>query len=206
MQSVTEYFPSLFLSPIGRDVSCDMIAQAFHRANLGRVDRVSIRQGKHVDFAVVDLQPWNAAASVKCRSLLQNGGFWKIYYGKNVFWKARAYVSKPTITASVSTTALFVPQTPDCSPPSTPPPLPEKNELLNSPVDDIESLCENLEKTSFDDDNDTLSEVSGCSDPRRSFYDDVDAAQNEIKAFDYSSGGDLMTQPPRKRKLVKRTT
>jgi hypothetical protein len=113
-------------------------------------------------------------------------------------------VSKPTITASVSTTALFVPQTPDCSPPSTPPTLPKKNES-GEEVDDLESLCENLEKTSFGDD-DTLSEVSGCSDPRRSFYDDVDASQTEIKACDYSSGGDLMTQPPRKRKLVKRTT
>uniref|UniRef100_A0A6C0I4E5 Uncharacterized protein n=1 Tax=viral metagenome TaxID=1070528 RepID=A0A6C0I4E5_9ZZZZ len=198
----------LFIASIPPSVTCRDIDNAVTRANLGTVASVSIRQGKgNNDYAVVTLSPWNMERSEKCRQVLGRGGFWKIYYGKDLYWKAYAFKTKSQLSkrsgaaAAVAAPSYYGPQTPESTPPSTPraPPTFVRESSIAAPLTEVQEATSSPKLVNpdqdQDQDQDTVSELSYGSDE---CVVPVGAAGT---ALDYS-GADM--NAPRKRRVLKR--
>ena len=62
------YQPSLYVYPIHREVSLDMLHGTF--SAYGRVEYISIKQGKKYDFAVVDFRYYYLEPSLRMRDTI----------------------------------------------------------------------------------------------------------------------------------------
>jgi hypothetical protein len=193
-----EYQPTLFLSPIPRHVSSRDVGDAVQRMRLGTVGGVVVKQGKYVDYAIVTMSHWDLRASAKLRNLMYGGGFMKVFYGENSYWKATEYKSKPRQAPA----AQFLPETPDFTPPGTPR-APEKEEQGTLDPAEIALLCQNLEATvlatmAAKEEEDSVSDLS---DEYHNGRDRTEEQQEEAGVLlDY---GVVSTKRPAKRLRVK---
>jgi hypothetical protein len=198
-----QYMPALFISPIARDVSAQMIGDAVNRCRIGSVGNVVVRSGKYQDFAVVTMSYWDLRSSAKFRQLMMNGGFMKIYYGKNMYWKAFEYKQRETRVSAPQ----YVPRTPSYSPPTTITfqDAPQKKGA-RKPSIDMEEVRVNLEKMALSpgEQDDVLSEISDDSVQYHNGYDVDEPTEKEAGVLLNYNPKYLLQKPPAKRVRVKR--
>ena len=219
MNVMDQYQPVLFLSPIAGNISAHMIGDAVNRMRIGTVGNVVVRPGKHVDFAIVTMSSWDLRASAKFRQLMSSGGFMKVFYGRNMYWKAFEYKTHAarkgiavTVQPQQQQEQQFEPRSPSNSPPGTPvpttprspPPAPMKRaNSLDSDTDMVDDLTVQLLNTAFIHE-DAVSEMSEMSENSSSGYDDVDQpAQAEEEAGVLLNYGEVSMKRPVKRLRIK---
>lgn len=204
--NMDQYRPVLFISPIARDMSAQMIGDAVNRSRIGSVGNVIVRSGKYMDFAVVTMSYWDLRASAKYRQLMMNGGFMKIYYGKNMYWKVYEY--KPREPLVQAQQQQYVPRTPSYSPPTTVSfhGSPVK-ETTRRPSIDMDEVRMNLEKMSLEHADDAVSDISEQSRDSGNYhngYDVDEPTEKEAGVLLNYSPEHLLQKPPAKRVRVKR--
>ena len=74
------YQPTLFVSPISRDIGVDHLYDYFNNRSFGHVKDIIIKPGQHQDFAVIAFYDWNVRETVELRRDLQQGRFAKMKY------------------------------------------------------------------------------------------------------------------------------
>lgn len=74
------YQPTLFVSPISRNIGLGHLYDFFNQSGFGEVKDVFIKPGKHTDFAVVTFHYWNVRETVAARTDLHQGHFIKMKY------------------------------------------------------------------------------------------------------------------------------
>ena len=210
-----DYQPVLFLSPIAGHISAQMIGDAVNSMRIGTVGNVVVRPGKHVDFAIVTMSSWDLRASAKFRQLMSSGGFMKVFYGRNMYWKAFEYKTHAArkgvaiVHAQQQQQKQFEPMSPSESPPGTPapameptspPPAPTKQRTrsLSSGDDAVDELTQEILNTAFIQDD----AVSDMSENSSSGCDDVDQPEQE-EAGVLLNYGEVSMKRPVKRLRIK---
>jgi hypothetical protein len=74
------YQPTLFVSPISRDIGVNHLYDYFNNRSFGHVKDIIIKPGQHQDFAVIAFYDWNVRETVELRRDLQQGRFAKMKY------------------------------------------------------------------------------------------------------------------------------
>jgi hypothetical protein len=74
------YQPTLFVSPISRNIGLGHLYDFFNQSGFGEVKDVFIKPGQHTDFAIVTFHYWNVRETVAARKDLHQGHFIKMKY------------------------------------------------------------------------------------------------------------------------------